>query len=76
MDALAASGLPPQRLELEITETLLLHNYEGTLATLHRLRDHGISIALDDLVPDIRRLHTCATFASTASRSIRRSSPK
>ena len=48
MGALAASGLPPRRLELEITETLLLDVYEGTLATLHRLRDHGISIALDD----------------------------
>ena len=46
--ALAASGLPPDRLELEITETLLIDDYEGTLATLHRLRDHGISIALDD----------------------------
>ncbi len=48
MAALSASGLPPQRLELEITETLLIDDYEGTLATLHRLRNHGISIALDD----------------------------
>jgi len=46
--ALGASGLPAHRLELEITETLLIDDYEGTLATLHRLRDHGISIALDD----------------------------
>jgi EAL domain-containing protein (putative c-di-GMP-specific phosphodiesterase class I) len=44
----AASGLPPQRLELEITETLLLDDHEGTLATLHRLRDLGVGIALDD----------------------------
>jgi EAL domain-containing protein (putative c-di-GMP-specific phosphodiesterase class I) len=48
MGALATSGLPPRRLELEITETLLLDDYEGTLATLRRLRDHGVSIALDD----------------------------
>ena len=48
LDALATSGLPPQRLELEITETLMLDDHEGSLATLHRLRDHGISIALDD----------------------------
>jgi diguanylate cyclase (GGDEF)-like protein len=48
MEALAASGLPPQRLELEITETLLLDHYEDTLATLHRLGDLGVSIALDD----------------------------
>jgi diguanylate cyclase (GGDEF)-like protein len=46
--ALAASGLPPRRLELEITETLLLDDHDGTLATLHRLRDQGVSIALDD----------------------------
>jgi EAL domain-containing protein (putative c-di-GMP-specific phosphodiesterase class I) len=48
MEALTASGLPPHRLELEITESLLLDDCEGTLATLHRLRDQGISIALDD----------------------------
>ena len=48
MEALAASGLPPQRLELEITETLLLDHYEDTLVTLHRLGDLGVSIALDD----------------------------
>jgi diguanylate cyclase (GGDEF)-like protein len=48
MEALAASGLPPHRLELEITETLLLDDYEGTLSTLHRLRNCGVSIALDD----------------------------
>jgi diguanylate cyclase (GGDEF)-like protein len=48
MEALSASGLPPQRLELEITESVLIDHYEGTLATLHRLRAHGISIALDD----------------------------
>jgi predicted signal transduction protein with EAL and GGDEF domain len=48
VQALSASGLPPQRLELEITESLLIDRYGGTLATLHRLRNHGISIALDD----------------------------
>jgi diguanylate cyclase (GGDEF)-like protein len=48
MEALDASGLPPQRLELEITETLLLDDYDGTLTMLHRLRDLGVGIALDD----------------------------
>jgi EAL domain-containing protein (putative c-di-GMP-specific phosphodiesterase class I) len=48
VQALSASGLPPQRLELEITESLLIDRYGGTLAALHRLRNHGISIALDD----------------------------
>jgi EAL domain-containing protein (putative c-di-GMP-specific phosphodiesterase class I) len=46
--ALAASGLAPARLELEITETVLLQNNEVTLATLHQLRALGVRIALDD----------------------------
>ena len=46
--ALAASGLHPTRLEIEITETVLLHNKEATLVVLHQLRALGIRIALDD----------------------------
>ena len=46
--ALAASGLQPTRLEIEITETVLLHNREATLAVLHQLRSLGIRIAMDD----------------------------
>jgi diguanylate cyclase (GGDEF)-like protein len=46
--ALAVSGLHPTRLEIEITETVLLHNKEATLAVLHQLRALGIRIAMDD----------------------------
>jgi len=46
--ALAASGLHPSRLEIEITETVLLHNREATLEVLHQLRALGVRIALDD----------------------------
>jgi EAL domain-containing protein (putative c-di-GMP-specific phosphodiesterase class I) len=46
--ALADSGLPARRLELEITETVLLEDSEATLSTLHRLRDLGVKIAMDD----------------------------
>jgi diguanylate cyclase (GGDEF)-like protein len=46
--ALAESGLEPCRLELEITEGVLLRRTEETLATLHRLRGLGVRIALDD----------------------------
>jgi EAL domain-containing protein (putative c-di-GMP-specific phosphodiesterase class I) len=46
--ALATSGLDPTRLEIEITETVLLHNKEATLAVLHQLRALGIRIAMDD----------------------------
>jgi diguanylate cyclase (GGDEF)-like protein len=46
--ALAASGLHPTRLEIEITESVLLQNRETTLAVLHQLRSLGIRIAMDD----------------------------
>ena len=46
--ALAASGLPPHRLELEVTESVLLQNNEQTLVTLHQLRALGVRIAMDD----------------------------
>ncbi len=46
--ALAASGLLASRLELEVTESLLLQDNVSTLATLRALRDLGVSIALDD----------------------------
>jgi EAL domain-containing protein (putative c-di-GMP-specific phosphodiesterase class I) len=46
--ALAASDLLPSRLELEITESVLLAHNENTSKTLHSLRDLGISITMDD----------------------------
>jgi diguanylate cyclase (GGDEF)-like protein len=46
--ALAESGLPPARLELEITESVLLQDSDHVLAMLHRLRAIGVGIALDD----------------------------
>jgi diguanylate cyclase (GGDEF)-like protein len=46
--ALALSKLDPTRLELEITESVLLQNSEDTLAVLHQFRALGIRIALDD----------------------------
>jgi diguanylate cyclase (GGDEF)-like protein len=46
--ALALSGLPPKRLELEITESVLLRDDTDTVKTLHKLRDLGVRIALDD----------------------------
>jgi diguanylate cyclase (GGDEF)-like protein/PAS domain S-box-containing protein len=46
--ALAASGLPAHRLELEITEAVLIRDDEAALAMLHQLRALGVRIALDD----------------------------
>ena len=48
VNALAASGLPPRRLELEITESVLLHDSAATLETLRKLQTLGVRIALDD----------------------------
>jgi predicted signal transduction protein with EAL and GGDEF domain len=48
MSALATSGVEASRLELEITESVLLQNRETTRVTLHQLRDLGVRIALDD----------------------------
>ncbi len=48
MDALKHSGLPARRLELEITETLLLEKSSQVLATLHALRALGVRISMDD----------------------------
>ncbi len=48
MEILTQTGLSPRRLELEITETLLLEKSDQVLATLHALRALGVRIALDD----------------------------
>jgi diguanylate cyclase (GGDEF)-like protein/PAS domain S-box-containing protein len=47
-EALRESGLAPTRLELEITETLLLEKSDHVLATLHALRALGVRISMDD----------------------------
>jgi diguanylate cyclase (GGDEF)-like protein len=46
--ALGRSGLAAERLELEITESVLLQKSEGNLATLHAIKSLGVSIVLDD----------------------------
>jgi diguanylate cyclase (GGDEF)-like protein len=46
--ALAASGLAASRLELEITEAVLIRDDDAALAVLHQLRAIGVRIALDD----------------------------
>lgn len=45
---LVESGLPPHRLELEITETVLTLNQEKHLASIRQLKNLGISVAIDD----------------------------
>jgi diguanylate cyclase (GGDEF)-like protein len=47
-DALEESGLPPERLELEITEGILIADTEATLNTLNDIRKLGVRIVMDD----------------------------
>ena len=46
--ALRRSGLSPHRLELEVTESVLLHDGAETLRVLHQLRELGVRISMDD----------------------------
>jgi diguanylate cyclase (GGDEF)-like protein len=48
VSALAKSGLPAQRLELEVTERPLLEDNDGTLSTMQQLNNLGVGLSLDD----------------------------
>ncbi len=61
-EALATSGLAASRLELEITESILLMESEQTLAILHQLRDLGVRIAMDDFGTGYSSLSYLARF--------------
>jgi EAL domain-containing protein (putative c-di-GMP-specific phosphodiesterase class I) len=47
-DILCQTGVGPDRLELEITETLLMQESESTMQSLHQLRELGVRISMDD----------------------------
>lgn len=61
--ALADAGLAPNRLDLELTETLLVTNDELVRLTLGRLRDLGIKISLDDFGTGYSSLSYLRAFA-------------
>jgi diguanylate cyclase (GGDEF)-like protein len=48
MNSLATASLSPYRLELEITESVLLQDDDATLAMLHQMRGLGVRISMDD----------------------------
>ncbi len=60
--ALAQSGLPPQRLELEITESVILSDEKHNLAILKDLRAWGVRIAMDDFGTGYSSLSYLRTF--------------
>jgi len=47
-NALAQSGLPPQQLELELTESILLQDVGTTIKILHGLKNLGVKLSIDD----------------------------
>jgi len=48
MSILEETGLPPERLVLELTESIAIRDEEKTVAKLHALKRHGVQIAIDD----------------------------
>ncbi|HYZ22755.1 MAG TPA: EAL domain-containing protein [Rhodopila sp.] len=48
ISVIAQTGLAPQRLEIEVTESVLIRHADQAVETLERLRDHGVNISLDD----------------------------
>jgi len=48
LESLAAESLPPARLKLEVTESMLMDDVEAQVAILRRLREAGISVVIDD----------------------------
>lgn len=47
-DALARSGLPARRLDVEVTESVLLHDSDAVLSILHQIRSLGVRVSMDD----------------------------
>ena len=60
--ALKATGLPGERLEIEITEGILLRNNDAVLETLHELRAMKVRIAMDDFGTGYASLSQLAKF--------------
>ena len=59
---LEETGMPPERLELELTESTIVENRERALEMIHRIKKLGITIALDDFGTGYSSLETLRSF--------------
>ncbi|MDF0533982.1 EAL domain-containing protein [Shewanella sp. A32] len=62
-DAVASAGITPQMLELELTESIMLHNTESVLATVKRLKQKGFAFTIDDFGTGYSSLQYLKSFA-------------
>jgi diguanylate cyclase (GGDEF)-like protein len=62
VNALARTGIEASRICFEITETVLMHDSDANLQTLHKLRDIGVEIALDDFGTGYSSLNYLRSF--------------
>jgi diguanylate cyclase (GGDEF)-like protein/PAS domain S-box-containing protein len=62
INAVARAGIAPDRLELEITESVLMNDSDVNIATLHKLRDFGVRISLDDFGTGYSSLNYLRSF--------------
>lgn len=62
IEAVTMAGLSPGRLELEITESVLLQDHDATLSALHQLRDFGVRISMDDFGTGYSSLSNLRSF--------------
>jgi diguanylate cyclase (GGDEF)-like protein len=63
IDAVRSAGLKPDRLEIEVTESLFLGNCEANLAAMKALTDFGVTLALDDFGAGFSSLGYLQTFS-------------
>jgi diguanylate cyclase (GGDEF)-like protein len=62
VNAIAANGVDPARICLEITETVLMHDSDANISILHKLREIGLQIALDDFGTGYSSLNYLRSF--------------
>ncbi|GGD71078.1 EAL domain-containing protein [Croceicoccus mobilis] len=62
INSIAETGMDPSRIELEITENVLMQDSEVNIATLHKIRDLGVRISLDDFGTGYSSLNYLRSF--------------